>query len=114
VLLNETETGNHWLTLRLIGHKSNRDGIGAQVKISTALGDQWGTVTTSSGYLSASDPRLHFGLGNEKMVQRIEIRWPSGIQQVMVNLQGDRQVTVDEPTQSDSTQPVAAAASPKH
>jgi len=113
VLLNMTETKNHWITLRLIGHKSNRDGIGAQVKISTPLGDQWGTVTTASGYLSSSDPRLHFGLGAEQVVQRIEIRWPSGIQQVLVNVKGDRQLTIDEPAQSDSAQPVAAAATPK-
>lgn len=57
VLRNVTETANHRITLRLIGHKSNRDGIGARVKIVTAQGSQWATVTTWSGYLSASDPR---------------------------------------------------------
>jgi len=113
VLLNMTETKNHWITLRLIGHKSNRDGIGAQVKIVTALGNRWGTVTTSSGYLSASDPRLHFGLGTESAVERIEIRWPSGIQQVLLNVKGDRQLTIDEPAQSDSMQPVAVADPPR-
>jgi hypothetical protein len=113
VLHNETETANHWITLRLIGHKSNRDAIGAQVKVSAAIGDQWGTVTTSSGYLSSSDPRLHFGLGAEKAAKRIEIRWPSGTQQVMLNVTGDRQVTIDEPAQSESATPVAAPAAPK-
>jgi hypothetical protein len=113
VLLNETETLNHWITLKLIGHKSNRDAIGAQVKIVTSAGGQWGTVTTSSGYLSSSDPRLHFGLGAERVARRIEIRWPSGIQQVMVDVAGDRQVTVDEPPQSDNKTPVADAAAPK-
>jgi hypothetical protein len=108
-----TETNNHWITLRLIGHKSNRDGIGAQVKIVTTQGSQWGTVTTSSGYLSASDPRLQFGLGKELAVERIEIRWPSGIQQVLTNVKGDRQITVDEPLQSMRGQPVAAADAPK-
>jgi hypothetical protein len=108
-----TETKNHWITLRLIGHKSNRDGIGAQVKIVTALGNQWGTVTTSSGYLSASDPRLHFGLGTESAVERIEIRWPSGIQQVLLNVKGDQQLTIEEPAQSASMQPVAVADPPK-
>ncbi len=109
VLLNLTETGNHWITLRLIGHKSNRDGIGAQVKIVTAKGNQWGTVTTSSGYLSASDPRLHFGLGIESAVERIEIRWPSGIQQTLLNVKGDQQLTVEEPAQSAGTLPAAVA-----
>jgi hypothetical protein len=113
ILHNETETANHWITLRLIGHKSNRDAIGAQVKVSAAIGDQWGTVTTSSGYLSSSDPRLHFGLGAEKAAKRIEIRWPSGTQQVMLNVTGDRQVTIDEPAQSESATPVAAPAAPK-
>jgi enediyne biosynthesis protein E4 len=113
VLLNLTETASHWLTLRLIGHKSNRDAIGAQVKIVTALGSQWGTVTTSSGFLSASDPRLHFGLGAELVVQRIEIRWPSGIQQVLLNVKGDRQLTIDEPLQSMSAKPLAFADPPR-
>ena len=108
ILRNETETSNHWITLRLIGHKSNRDAIGAQVKVSTALGDQWGTVTTSSGYLSSSDPRLHFGLGVEKAVKSVEIRWPSGIQQIIFNVPGDKQVTIDEPAQSNSATTVAA------
>lgn len=113
VLLNLTDTRNHWITLRLIGHKSNRDAIGAQVKLVTALGSQWATVTTSSGYLSSSDPRVHFGLGSESVARRIEIRWPSGIQQIMENVRGDRQVTIDEPAKSDSDKPVAQADKPR-
>jgi hypothetical protein len=113
VLLNLTETKNHWITLLLIGHKSNRDGIGAQVKIVTAMGSQWGTVTTASGYLSSSDRRLHFGLATAATVQRIEIRWPSGIQQLLLNVKGDRQVTIDEPAQSNSAAPMALADKPK-
>jgi enediyne biosynthesis protein E4 len=113
VLLNRTETKNHWIRLRLIGHKTNRDGIGAQVKIVTAAGSQWGTVTTSSGYLSASDRRLHFGLGSETEIDRIEIRWPSGIQQLLHNQKGDRELVIEEPAQSESGKPVAAADSPK-
>ena len=114
VLLNLTETSNHWITLRLVGHKSNRDGIGAQVKVVTAQGSQWGMVTTSSGYLSASDPRLHFGLGAADKVDRIEIRWPSGIQQIVRITKIDQQFTIDEPAETDSTKPVAAADTPKH
>jgi hypothetical protein len=109
VLLNMTETRNHWITLKLIGHKSNRDGIGAQVKVVTHSGSQWGTVTTSSGYLSASDPRLHFGLGSDAQIERIEIRWPSGIQQIIQNPKVDQQVVIDEPVQTQSAKPVAAA-----
>jgi enediyne biosynthesis protein E4 len=113
VLLNETVTHNHWITLKLTGHRSNRDGIGAQVKIVTDSGSQWGTVTTSSGYLSASDPRLHFGLGSAALVKRIEIRWPSGIQQILYDIPGDRQVNIDEPAHTQSSTPVARPDAPK-
>ena len=113
VLLNLTGSKNHWITLRLIGHKSNRDAIGAQVKIVTNTRSQWGTVTTSSGYLSSSDPRLHFGLAGDDAIDRVEIRWPSGIQQVLRNQKVDKELVIDEPGQSDSAKPVAAAASPK-
>jgi len=97
VLHNETATNNHWITLRLISHKSNRDGIGAVVKLTTAEGSQWATVTTSGSYLSASDPRVHFGLGSSTTANSIEIRWPSGIVQTLTSVKGDRQVEVDEP-----------------
>jgi enediyne biosynthesis protein E4 len=96
VLHNETATANHWLTLRLIGHKSNRDGIGAVVKLTSGHGAQWATVTTSSGYLSASDPRVHFGLGESSTADTIEIKWPSGIVQTLRGVAADRQIQVDE------------------
>lgn len=114
VLLNLTETKNHWISFLLIGHKTNRDAIGAQVKIVTSLGSQWETVTTASGYLSSSDKRLHFGLGTATTVNRIEIRWPSGIRKVLTNIKGDRQVTIDEPPQSRSAMPAALAAKPEN
>jgi hypothetical protein len=97
ILHNETVTHNHWLTLHLTGHSSNRDGIGAVVKLTTSLGSQWVTVTTSSGYLSASDPRVHFGLGHSPLADSIEIRWPSGIMQTLTKVKGDQQIQVDEP-----------------
>jgi len=112
VLINETPTHNHWLTLKLVGHKSNRDGIGAVVKVVTASGPQWVTVTTSSSYLSSSDPRVHFGLGSEAVVQRIEIRWPSGIRQLIVDQKADRQLTIDEPAKSNLTAPAASIGKP--
>lgn len=97
ILHNETATKNHWITLRLIGHTSNRDGIGAVVKVTGAGGPQWATVTTASGYLSASDPRVHFGLGAKADEVDVEIRWPSGITQTLNHVALDRQTTVDEP-----------------
>lgn len=98
VLHNETPTQNHWLLLKLVGHKSNRDAIGAEVKLVTAKGPQFATVSTASSYLSSSDKRVHFGLGSESVAQTIEIRWPSGIQQTLKNVRSDQILTVDEPT----------------
>ena len=105
ILLNETSTSNHWMTLHLTGHKSNRDGIGAVVKLTTAAGSQWVTATTSSGYLSASDPRVHFGMGASAVADGIEIRWPSGIVQTLANVKADRQIQVDEPAPSIANEP---------
>jgi hypothetical protein len=97
ILHNESKPQNHWLLLRLIGHKSNRDGIGAEVKAVTGKGMQYQTVTTASSYLSSSDKRVHFGLGTETVVQAIEIRWPSGIVQSLKNVRADQILQVDEP-----------------
>jgi len=97
VLHNETPTTNHWLLLRLVGHKSNRDAIGATLKLFTASGQQFATVTTASSYLSSGDKRVHFGLAKEKSVESIEIRWPSGIVQTLQNIPADQILEIDEP-----------------
>jgi enediyne biosynthesis protein E4 len=96
VLLNNTESQNHWITLNLVGVKSNRDAIGAQVRISTQDGDQFATVTTSSSYESSSDKRLHFGLGSSP-VREVEIHWPSGIRQLVKDVKADQILTIAEP-----------------
>jgi hypothetical protein len=98
VLHNATQTQNHWLTLELVGHRSNRDAIGAEVKLVVAKGSQMATVTTAGSYLSSSDKRVHFGLGPETVVGTIEIRWPSGIRQTIKNVPGDQILKVDEPS----------------
>ena len=100
ILHNETPGQNHWLLLKLIGHKSNRDAIGAEVKLVTARGPQFATVSTAGSYLSSSDKRVHFGLGQESVAQSIEIRWPSGISQTLKNVRADQILTVDEPMSS--------------
>ena len=87
----------HWLTLNLVGHKSNRDAIGAEVKMVSASGAaQYATVSTSGSYLSASDRRVHFGLGADTSAKSIEIRWPSGILQRMDNVRANQILTVNE------------------
>ena len=96
VLLNQTPTSNHWITLLLVGTKSNRDAIGAQVRIATTAGDQFATVTTTSSYQSSSDKRLHFGLGTAQSVKEIEIRWPSGQRQMLKDVKADQILTVTE------------------
>lgn len=100
VLRNDTPTGNHWITLKLVGVKSNRDGIGSRIKITTTAGDQHATVTTASSYQSSSDKRVHFGLGPASAVIQVEIRWPSGCIQVLKNLQADKILTVTEESTS--------------
>ena len=97
VLHNETVSQNHWLLLKLVGHKSNRDGIGAEIKVVTAAGPQYQTVTTAGSYLSSSDKRVHFGLGGATSAQSIEIRWPSGLRQILKDVPGDQILQVDEP-----------------
>lgn len=97
LLHNQTEAGNHWLRLLLVGHASNRDGIGAIVKVTTAVGSQYVTVTTAGSYLSSSDKRAHFGLGQETTVSAIQIQWPSGVVQHLQNIRADQQLRVEEP-----------------
>ena len=97
MILNETQTPNHWLILKQTGHKSNRDAIGAEVKVVTAQGAQYATVTTAGSYLSSSDKRVHFGLGRETIVQKVEIRWPSGVLQTISGIKADQILSVDEP-----------------
>ena len=96
ILHNETPTTNHWLTLNLIGQKSNRDAIGAEVQLKTSAGIQLATVTTGGSYLSSSDKRVHFGLGTDTKVVAIEIRWPSGLKQEVTLLAVDEIFTVVE------------------
>src|SRR6266581_3499701 len=97
VLRNETPSANHWLLLTLVGHKSNRDAIGASIKLVTASGQQFATVSTASSYLSSGDKRVHFGIGKESSVESIEIRWPSGIVQALKNIPADQVLQIDEP-----------------
>jgi hypothetical protein len=97
ILRNTTRTTNHWLVLRLKGKRSNRDGIGARVRLVGNSGRaQWNRVTTAVGYASSSEPFVHFGLGNDT-VKLVEIEWPSGTKQRLTGLVMDRVTTVSEP-----------------
>lgn len=97
LLMNRTAAGGHWLLLHLVGTRSNRDGLGTKVKIATARGVQYNHATTTVGYNSSSNKRVHFGLGDQTMVDTIELAWPSGIRQVLRQVKADQVLTVVEP-----------------
>ena len=97
ILMNSAGNGNHWLVLELIGHHSNRDAIGAKVKLTTASGRVlYNHVSVSVGFISSSDKRVHFGLGAEKQISSIEIRWPRGAVQQLTNVMTDQFLKVEE------------------
>jgi len=96
LLHNTTRNGNHWLTVRTIGARSNRDGIGARVRVRAGGRDQIREVKTSGSYASASDPRVHFGLGTASKIESLELKWPSGAWQVFTDVPEDRIVVVHE------------------
>jgi enediyne biosynthesis protein E4 len=87
---------NHWLEVQTVGTKSNRDGMGARIKVVSASGTRYGQVTTAVGYGGASDRRVHFGLGRDEVAQRIEISWPSGTVQALENVAADQVLVVKE------------------
>ena len=95
--LNESPAGNHWLALALQGTRSNRDGIGARIKVVTKGLVQFDQFSTAAGYASSSVGPVHFGLGKDLAADMIEIRWPSGIVQALHNVAGDRVVRIQEP-----------------
>jgi len=100
ILINSADNGNHWLVLELIGRYSNRDAIGAKVKLTTASGRVLSNhVSTSVGFISSSDKRVHFGLGAEKQISSIEIRWPRGAVQQLSNIAADRFMKAEEPVE---------------
>jgi hypothetical protein len=99
IWINESPNSNHWLELKLQGVKSNRDGIGARIKVVTKGGVQFNEMSTAAGYASSSAGPVHFGLGQEASAQVVEIRWPSGAVTSLRNVAGDRVLTVREPVE---------------
>jgi enediyne biosynthesis protein E4 len=98
VLRNVTANENNWVAFTLVGTKSNRMAIGAQIKITTEDGkNQYDIVSTSAGYGASRDPRAHFGLGAFKTIKQVEIRWPSGERQILRDLPANRIHRVEEP-----------------
>jgi hypothetical protein len=101
ILMNNALAPHHWIMFDLRGHKSNRDGIGARIKVVTASGRAlYNHVTTSVGFMSSSDRRAHFGLGAETRIDHVEIRWPSGILQRIDHPAIDQILRVEEPARA--------------
>lgn len=97
IWINDSPSGNHWLEFALQGTKSNRDGIGTKIKVTAGGKTQYNHMTTASGYASSSAGPVHFGLGDAKVADEVEIRWPSGIVQTLKNVAADQVVAVKEP-----------------
>jgi len=97
IWINDSPGGNHWIAFALQGTKSNRDGIGARIKVTAGGSVQYNHVSFAAGYASSSAGPTHFGLGAAKAADTVEIRWPSGIVQELRNVAADRVVKVKEP-----------------
>ena len=97
IFRNVSPASQHWLLVELVGTRSNRDGIGAKLVLESAGGVQHNHVTTSVGYGGSSDRRVHFGLGPDESVKRLEIRWPSGIRQQLRDVPANQVLRVEEP-----------------
>jgi len=97
IWINDSPGVHHWLEFALEGTKSNRDGIGARIKLTAGGKAQYNHMTTASGYASSSAGPVHFGLGDARVAEEIEIRWPSGTVQTLKNVAGDQVVRVKEP-----------------
>jgi hypothetical protein len=96
ILINQTVNENHWIILKLVGVADNRDGLGTKVKIVTASGSQFNEATTAVGYNSSSDKRIHFGLGKDTVIDRLELSWPTGVKQVLTHVKVDQILTITE------------------
>ncbi|HEV2401267.1 MAG TPA: CRTAC1 family protein [Candidatus Sulfotelmatobacter sp.] len=97
---NISKNNNHWILLKLVGNKSNRMGLGAQVRITGEDSKvQYNEATTAVGYACASDSRVHFGLGSSRTIREIDIKWPGGTKQVLRNVPADQILKVEEQSQ---------------
>jgi hypothetical protein len=105
-LLHNTSTcTGHWVAIKLVGTKSNRDGIGARIEVMAGGKRHTAERVAGSGYLSQDDGRVHFGLGDAALIDKLIVRWPSGREQVLEKVATDRVVTVEEPRQSEVPKP---------
>jgi hypothetical protein len=96
-LRNNKGNLNNWILIKLTGTTSNRDGVGARVRLTAGGKTQTNQKKSTTGYLSQNDPRLHFGLGKNENIERIEIIWPSGKKQTLENIKANQILDIKEP-----------------
>ena len=97
VYKNSVDPGRHWITFQLVGTRSNREGVGAEVTVYAGATRQLQVVTAGVGFASENDRRLHFGLGAAAQVDSVVIRWPSGTRAVLDHPSADQFHVVREP-----------------
>jgi len=107
ILRNESQTGNHWVQMRLQGVKSNRDGVGARVYVVAGNLKQMDEVHSGRSYQSHWGTRLHFGLGKHKRIDRIEVHWPrSGVVDILEDVPADQMLTIAEGSSPSTQKPL--------
>ena len=97
LLRNDQSRGHHFVRMKLVGTKSNRDALGTSVKLTVNGQPQWREVMTTKSYLSASELPVTFGLGNSDHVDAIEITWPGGVKQTLTSIPVDKLTVVEQP-----------------
>jgi hypothetical protein len=107
-LLKNNGDHGRWISLKLVGTKSNRDAIGARVTVSAAGHNQLQEVRSGGGYISQSDFRLHFGLGKAAKAETVEVKWPSGQRQVFHDVEADKFYLIEEGKDQLGTQRIAS------
>ncbi len=98
LLVNQVRNGNHWIGIQTVGVKSNRDGIGAKIRVKAGTRVLVDEVRSGSSYISNNDRRVHFGLGKSEKVEWVEVRWPSGLTESFGDVGIDKIVTLKEGT----------------
>lgn len=111
ILLNDTKNPNHRVSFKLVGSTSNRSAIGARVTVHTAKAQQMAEVRAGGSYLSQNDTRLHFGLGSDTTMTKVEIRWPNGKTEELKDVAADAIYTVVEGSGITQTTPLPKPAS---
>src|SRR5207245_10178585 len=109
LLRNDGGNANRWISVKLVGSRSNRDGIGAVVRIESASGRQWNMVRSGSSYCSQSDLALTFGVARDVGISRLTVEWPSGSRQEFRDLDVNQALTIDE-TRGIVKRPIGATA----